>query len=428
MTAATRTIERTAISRGTLYRLLRVAKNLNATIKRLDLDVPEVAVTSVPFYTVKRRDEWGALITHNVTDASVTAPDLDNLIIDGYELVGVVSHAADRADVQGADAAECRIVTTMVEDLDLSHLRDGTLTCTECGKARTRHTLLVLRDEAGELSWVGGACAAKYLPRGANSIKAMEWMHDLDAPERDSDYDERAPRAEHPLYTSSLLALVIRWLDCHGYVSQAASGPDRMSTSAEILALLTALDVSPHCRDKYQRAMVAELDKSRLTLDEAEAKAEEVMDWAKGLSPRGDFEANLKAALASPIATRRNFGLIVCASSVMDKTIERQREAAKARAEAKAAGSHYGTVGVRFDGAAGVVDGVTPSESFYGTSYRVKITLDTGSQLVWWATRRPSDEIKEGTKVSVRATVKRHDEYKGVPQTIVNRAVLTPVS
>ena len=92
----------------------------------------------------------------------------------------------------------------------------------------------------------------------------------------------------------------------------------------------------------------------------------------------------------------------------------------KAR-EAEADSSHIGTVGKRHV-FTGTVKHVSSHEGFHGYYRIVRFVDDAGNALTWFCT---SDiDIIPGETYSVTGTVKKHDNYKGQAQTIINRCKL----
>ena len=65
------------------------------------------------------------------------------------------------------------------------------------------------------------------------------------------------------------------------------------------------------------------------------------------------------------------------------------------------------------------VEFVTSSESVYGYSYLYRIKDESGNVFIWWSTRYFDNDLN--SIVSVKGTVKDHEEYKGLKQTVLTR-------
>jgi hypothetical protein len=93
--------------------------------------------------------------------------------------------------------------------------------------------------------------------------------------------------------------------------------------------------------------------------------------------------------------------------------------ARRAELEAKKATlTHVGTVGKR-EVFTLTLKRVTSFESQYGTTFILIFEDAAGNQVVWKTSRA---EFNEGETVTLKATVKEHGEYNGVPQTSISRA------
>ena len=51
---------------------------------------------------------------------------------------------------------------------------------------------------------------------------------------------------------------------------------------------------------------------------------------------------------------------------------------------------------------------------------RCQFEDDSGNVIVWWASTTV-DWLQEGDTVDITATIKKHDDFKGTPQTVLTR-------
>ncbi|MBO6266973.1 MAG: hypothetical protein J6M06_01940, partial [Synergistaceae bacterium] len=91
------------------------------------------------------------------------------------------------------------------------------------------------------------------------------------------------------------------------------------------------------------------------------------------------------------------------------------REAA-AQAEAKAS-EHVGSVGQRITVSAATAKLLTSWEGTYGTTYLYKFTDESGNVFIWYASR----PINVADGMTLKGTVKDHNERDGVKQTVLTR-------
>jgi len=148
--------------------------------------------------------------------------------------------------------------------------------------------------------------------------------------------------------------------------------------------------------------------------EEDTSKAADVLRWATDdLSNRdemNDFEYNLATLAKAGRTDDRNAGI----AAAMVFAYDREQEQ---KVEADAATGHIGTEGERGDFE------LTVKKITYGVGYYeatlVKFEDAEGHQAVWFASGEP--EIEEGATYKVRATVRKHGQYRGIDQTTLTR-------
>lgn len=109
--------------------------------------------------------------------------------------------------------------------------------------------------------------------------------------------------------------------------------------------------------------------------------------------------------------------------SAAERMFQRADEAAALKAKQQAGSGHVGTAGERVQFSGQVVGVVELGVSHYTGRMRrvVKILIDSGETLVWYTEASPPSK---GYKITGKATVKSHSEYKGVAETIVQRVAI----
>ncbi len=111
---------------------------------------------------------------------------------------------------------------------------------------------------------------------------------------------------------------------------------------------------------------------------------------------------------------------------------ERQIEAAariiKANANQSAldiASTHVGEIKERIEFEA-TVEFTKEFEGFYGSTTIIKLRDLEGNVFTWFASGPIYDhDVKRGDRVSIKGTVKKHDDYQGTKQTILTRCKIT---
>jgi hypothetical protein len=100
---------------------------------------------------------------------------------------------------------------------------------------------------------------------------------------------------------------------------------------------------------------------------------------------------------------------------------------AKAREDAQEArkGSEWvGSVGERLRGLAVTVMFETHIESEWGGAKLVKFTDGDGNEFGWFGSGVAIYDLKKGDEVILTGTVKKHDTYQGIKQTMLTRCAI----
>ena len=306
--------------------------------------------------------------------------------------------------------------------------RTTTPRCDHCQTVRRRTALFVLSNEDGRWAQVGRNCIADFLgTRALAAIEMLQWLGSFGELEADtSDWsDGGRARAYFPIQW--VLASTVHVIAVEGWMSRSAAaraGAGRYQTpTAEcVVEYLAGKD------GKYRDGISAKVEWS----EQMQAEADAALAWARelptGETAANDYLHNLATLAGCETVEYKYFGL-VCSliptyRRAMGREIERKRQAEIS--------NHVGVVGKRFDLDATVVD-FREREGDYGVTTWVKLMDGAGNILIWWASGRPGVhqadgncvDLVQGRQIHCRATVKKHDSYKGVRQTVIARARLT---
>lgn len=144
------------------------------------------------------------------------------------------------------------------------------------------------------------------------------------------------------------------------------------------------------------------IEKQKRWLEERSDRAE-LIEWLR--NQRGNFLRNM-------LESFNGWGCLT----------ERQEDAVrKIRADREARGAesqHIGSVGERSVFTL-IFKNVTGYDTDYGTAWLHKFTDQSGNIVTYKGTKHL--EAERGAIVKIKATVKRHDELKGVKRTILSR-------
>jgi hypothetical protein len=148
---------------------------------------------------------------------------------------------------------------------------------------------------------------------------------------------------------------------------------------------------------------------------QASAALDCVRDTFADRDDLNDYEHNLNVACGQSSVSPKTAGLVASAVSFY------LREQAKAAMALKQTGSvHFGTIGVREDFYLSLLS-TFAHEGNYGVSWITKLADTSGNVATWFASSNPALDMEPGKVYRVTATVKKHDAYKGVAQTILGR-------
>lgn len=177
--------------------------------------------------------------------------------------------------------------------------------------------------------------------------------------------------------------------------------------------------------DKLVKLIEAADKKAAKAAEAAQVKATvkhlEFVQWGR---PHKTLLGDIAAATGNSFLENLAFKL-----TGHNQLTDRQLEAAaKTLAQAKehaitgAASKHIGVVKDRVEFEAKVI-GVYDSEGFYGHTDIVKFQDADGNYFTWFASGYT--DLKRGDLMNVKGTVKKHDEYRDVKQTILTRCKFT---
>jgi hypothetical protein len=217
-------------------------------------------------------------------------------------------------------------------------------------------------------------------------------------------------------FTGEVLTYAVALARKYGFMGKAKAE----ITGANSTASLVCFNMFPPTWGGSQAMEQWRKDEKRIEPSKADAEhAATIRLWAANLNAEGDqFLGNLKVALAGDTCENRDFGLICAAYMAHDKAVGDPMTKAPV---AGVKNEYFGTVGKREVFEALTVTEFRHRETDYGTSTIIKYRDTEGRVAVWFASGSIDPVV--GEVVKVKATVKNHDEYKGLRQTILSRVV-----
>jgi hypothetical protein len=142
------------------------------------------------------------------------------------------------------------------------------------------------------------------------------------------------------------------------------------------------------------------------------------INWAKGLGADGsqlnDFQHSVKTIAASGMIEHRSIGYAASIVNSYQRMVGRKEELAN---NPKPVSEHLGVVGEMLTVSV-TVSAIYEIDTQFGPSILFKMLTDDGSHVTVFS---PKTLAEVGERFTLQGRVKKHAEYKGSKQTIVNR-------
>jgi hypothetical protein len=389
-------VSREGLPASAVSDLERRLEKLNRRARKLG--VAELILNVTPPRTETRTTETGDSVTVQVVDVEVLG---ETPKLDGWELVAVIEHDDENLTrpVPGVEA-------------DIRRYRNAPPHCDHCGTTRRRlETFLVRKAEV--ISQVGRDCLADFLggQRPEAVLWLAGWVREVDEMLGESwGYAKEDYRAEAEPFLAKVAALI----RVDGWMSRTKAREWNKVATADDAWLLT---FPPKTRD----AKLVKWMAGRQVTPEDEAVAKAALAWARELDPDdpNEYRSNLGRVARKEAWSNRHVGL--AASAVSSHLREIEREVAFRKASEGFRKEWVGTPGERLRGLDLELVSARSFEGDYGPRTLVIFVDAERRRFKWWASGSKYQNVEAGHKVHVDATVKKHEEWKGLYETVVNR-------
>lgn len=372
-----------------------------AAARAAKLGIDPVRLVVLGDRTTERTVEIGGLpFTYRVTRAVLALHGAAPRVA-GYRLVARVEHTEAGNLVARSPVGAA--------DVDLAPYRDAAPACEHCGAARRRKDTFVLCEEAtGTLRQVGRNCLADYLRSEdvAEALALWKLLATLSGAAGDGD-DEGFGGGGYrgDIATADFIACAVTAVRLRGFHK---SDSDRPTVEDARFAASPLYSNDAGTRRAWADAQPTDADWAR-------AKA--VQAWVATTDDTSDYLRNLRIACALP-GVGRHGGLLASAPTAYARHVERL---VVARREQEAPrGAHVGTVGARVDLGDLTVLRTRFSDGAYGTTTIVALVDGAGNRMTWFASG--AKDFEAGTVLrACKATIKRHGDFRGTPDTTITR-------
>ena len=332
--------------------------------------------------------------------------------LEGWSLVAKVEYVGDEKLISCVPGETCPV-----------HFRTGDFSCDHCKSKRQRKNVFVLKHDDGRYVQVGRQCIKDFL--GGKSPEQLlaqaTWGFSVSGALGEAGDGWGGGHHEDTIDLVEYLNAVAICIRRLGWVSKAKAGLDGSSTSSDAWYLVRPGISGDDARERYER-WVKENDLHHQERDEK--LAAEALEWAKAMPTKGSngYLYNLGVACRADFVLHATSGLVASLITAYLTAKDYAIEVAQQKREDAAKSREWvGGVKKRQNFEKLTVKKMTYIEGNWGPTTLV-IFEDVLGNLIKWFASTNLDDLEVGDTVDIKATVKKHDSYNNVKQTIVTRA------
>ena len=341
---------------------------------------------------------------------------------DGWALIGCLS------PISLDDGKAENIIRAVPGESVPSEYRDRVGECDHCQLKRRRSETFVVRHDNGETKMVGRTCLKDFLghknPHAlAAAAEILMSLNDLCGDAEGEDWGMGGSHAPSCWNLEHFLLVTSAVIRKEGWLSKAKAGEWGTSTASHVLGFLNPTPLGFRKAEESEwLEEIGEMMKEEKFREGAEA----AKDWATELEPGdNDYLYNLNLLARAGYVESRTSGL--AASMITAYRRAKDLDAEGRKREPKSESHHVGTLKKRAEFTV-TCGRIFENEGHYGVTGIHRMTDPEGNDLVWFASGS-TKWLEEGETYLVKATPKKHDEFRGRKQTVVSRlAILKELS
>ena len=377
------------IPSANMEKLAKKIKTLNK--KALKAGTGEIKITTIS-KTVDKNDDGTVDVRFQIALEGETPK------INGWAFIARLDHNTD-------PSGESNLIYVMPSADLPEHFRNAGANCEHCGWDRRRRDTYILQNEdSGVYKQVGRTCIrdfigidpARIAEQAERYVKVLGLLDEAREPKWGGMNDHR------DIHLPRYLSWVAQSIREYGWISgrEAYENFDKVSTASQAVGDMFAT---------Y---------KPQLPTDEDKELAEAAIAHVLTLEPKNDFLHNIITITKQNYLDWKATGLAAAIMFVYNRHLE---EEAKRKAAADLSKSeHVGALKERLEMEVRII-GKRWIESMYGSTAIIRMLDANDNLFVTFASGRFGDEANIEDKVTIRGTVKKHDVFKDVKQTILNR-------
>lgn len=334
---------------------------------------------------------------------------------DGWRFAATIEHK-DNINVIRAYDTELEIP---------ERFRTCSPTCEHCNRIRSRKdTFVVYNEETQEFKQVGKTCLNEYT-NGLSAEAVASYISLFDEMIKGSSYSGSG--YTRYLIVEDILRYAFETVHHFGYQKKDEYDWNVRTTRSRVSNYIDVDNRNIRNSRTYE-SLKAEMDEVGFDANSEYAveSTKAALEWlhSEKNESRNDYIANLIAVVSAPYAESRDFGLLVSIPVAYMRHLElieeyKQREA-QHKAEEKS--QFVGQEGERVTCSVNNFKCVSAWDTQFGTTFLYKWTDDEGNIFTWFASNSIEDE---DTVKAITGTVKKHETYKEVNQTILTRCKVT---
>lgn len=275
--------------------------------------------------------------------------------------------------------------------------------CDHCHTKHHRKHLMIVRNiETGEYMQVGKACVKDFTGH-PNALQSINGLLAFLAKLEEFDQHEETEFATIDTQAAPLTDVVAQsvcQIDKYGWTSRSAEIVDGPSTADQVANVFRSRNRKAPNKEYFDTAR-------------------DVVNWVRQtlanqpVEQLTDYQHNLINVFEDEFVLFKHFGLVCSAYIAYKKAIEAEQQEQQTKPS-----EWVGQVKQRLNLQVKLVFNTT-IDGYYGLTHIHKFEDQDGNQFVWFGTR--SLDVEQGDWVNIRATVKKHDYYNEVKQTVLTR-------
>ena len=362
------------------------------------LDTPAIVFNIIRTYTKRTKDSHGREYDKMMNEITISgiAPKLA-----GWSFLGTIQHTENGNVVRAINEIEIPVEYRTVKRA-----------CDHCKKDRNRKDTYLVVSESKEFKQLGKACLKDYTGHisPAHLAALAEFIDQLNNGE-DSEYESNG---KFELLAPSLAFLRMA---CEAVVKQGAYITRKQTEITKGFATSEYAWTSLFPPKKSDKSDFIPLTET----PPGESLFSHVIDSLAELDTQKNktsFEHNVLVACRQEMIARRDIGLVAAAIMLYEKNLIKKIDLKKNQESA-----WVGAVKEKRE-----FDVVVYKKLGFETAFgymRMILMKDTAGNVFMWKTGTGfSGNISVGDNIKIKGTIKKHDEYQGVKQTILTRCSL----